>query len=128
MSKNLTVHDFPGITLPFKNQFGSDHGGPITLFNTFILASANLEEAFLAHWITDAQIMKAQDGMIQAQLHRAVGENNAFTNVAVWESLEKFRRAQANPDFQKSLSGYPPGTTMFPMLTTRVAVPGVCLA
>jgi len=127
MSQNLTVHDLPGTILPYRDQIGS-HEGPITFINTFILASPDVEEAFLAHWVTDAGYMKAQDGMLKAQLHRAVGKNNVFINVAVWESLEKFRQAVTNPEFQRSLAKYPPGTSMFPVITTKVAVPGVCLA
>lgn len=126
MSTNLTVHDLPGTALSFRDQLSAPTG-PVTLINTFVLASPGLEEAFLAHWTEDARFMKAQDGMLKAQLHRGVGNNNVFINVATWETIEQFRRAQMSPEFQKSLEGYPPGTSMFPVLTTRAAVPGVCL-
>lgn len=124
MPQNLTVQDLPGIAVTYQQQIGS-YDGPITFTNTFMLASPETKETFLAHWVTDAGYMKAQDGMLKAQLHRGVGTNNVFVNVAVWESAEKFRRAFGNAEFQKSLARCPPDTSMFPVITTKVAVPGL---
>lgn len=130
-SPNLTPVDFPGslITLPEQIQSGIE--GPVVFFNIFVLSSTLEEGDFLAHWTVDGQWMKSQPGLIQGQLHRAIdaqsGKNNVFVNVAVWENIAAFKTATGDPNFRKTLEGYPEGTKMYPLLTKKVAVPGVCV-
>jgi len=128
MSKTLIVQDLPNATVSFATQL-DQLGGPVTLINTFVLPSAESEGPFRAHWESDAGLMKAQYGMLSAQLHQALGsENNVFINVAIWESMDAFRQAFQSHQFQQTLSGYPAGTTMYPVLARKVAVPGICVA
>jgi hypothetical protein len=43
----------------------------------------------------------------------------------VWESVEAFRTAFADPEFQASFAAYPDSTVASPHLFERVAVPGI---
>ena len=63
-----------------------------------------------------------------SQLHRGIGGSGQFLNVAVWASVEDFRRAFRNPEFQAHLTSYPPSTTASVHLFQKVAVPGICVA
>jgi hypothetical protein len=51
-----------------------------------------------------------------------------LVNVAVWESVDAFRRAFSDPEFRARLGDYPPSTVASPHLFTKVAVPGICVA
>ncbi|KIN09013.1 hypothetical protein OIDMADRAFT_48849 [Oidiodendron maius Zn] len=127
MSANLIVKEFLGAFTPFESQLEGE-AGPITFINTFVLPSTEAVEPFLAHWNDDGAYMKSQYGMLSAQLHRSLGHgSNVFVNVAIWESLDAFRRAFQNPDFQRTFSEFPKGTHMYPLVLTKVAVPGVCV-
>lgn len=72
----------------------------------------------------------SQPGFIKGQLHKGIrtetAESNVFINVAEWASIAAFRAAVQNPEFAKSLEGYPKGVRTLPQLTERVAIPGVC--
>jgi hypothetical protein len=46
-------------------------------------------------------------------------------NYAVWESVEAFRDAFADPVFQASFAAYPDSTVASPHLFEKVRVPGV---
>lgn len=128
---NLTSVDFPGSLVTFPEQLQSDIEGPVVFFNIFVLSSTLEEEDFLASWTVDGQWMKSQPGLIQGQLHRAIdaqsGRNNVFVNVAVWEDIAAFKTAIGDPNFRKTLESYPEGTKMYPLLTKKFAVPGVCV-
>lgn len=127
-ASNLTLLDIPGTKTPFLGQLQLDTS-PATFRNTFVIKSHNDEKQFLANWERDGSHMKAQPGLLSAQLHRSVGpEGNVFVNIAVWESTAAFRKAFADPDFKKHAAGYPEGTTAYPIVLSKIAVPGVCVA
>ena len=50
-----------------------------------------------------------------------------FFNYAVWESVEHFKRAFGNPEFQAKMKDYPPSAHASPHLFKKVAVLGVCV-
>jgi hypothetical protein len=50
-----------------------------------------------------------------------------FVNYAVWESVEHFKRAFTNPEFQAKMQDYPSSSAASPHLVTKVAVPGICV-
>ena len=101
--------------------------GPVILVNTFTVDPEDLADALQA-WAADAAIMKRQPGFISTQLHQGIGASSVLVNVAVWESVEAFRRAFGNPEFQAHLGAYPPSTSVSPHLFTKVAVAGICVA
>ena len=101
--------------------------GPVTLINTFTVDPDELDKLMEA-WADDAALMKRQPGFISTQLHRGIGGSSVLVNVAVWESVDAFRRAFSNPEFQAKLGSYPPSTVGSPHLFTKVAVPGICVA
>jgi heme-degrading monooxygenase HmoA len=107
-----------------REQLGQEVG-PVILINIF---NVDPEEAdqLLEAWAADAAYFKRQPGFISAQLHRGIGGSGVFLNYAVWESVEQFRRAFGNPEFQAHLRAYPPSTVVSPHLFQKVAVPGIC--
>ena len=50
-----------------------------------------------------------------------------FVNHAVWESVQAFRDAFGDPQFQATFAGYPDSTVASPHLFQKVAVPGICV-
>ena len=48
-----------------------------------------------------------------------------FFNYAVWKSVEDFKRAFGNPEFQEKMKDCPPSSAASPHLVRKVAVPGV---
>ncbi|KAI3572678.1 putative enzyme [Fusarium oxysporum f. sp. albedinis] len=127
-SPTLGFSDIPGTNTPFLSQLQTDTT-PAIFINTFVIKSAKDEKQFLDNWVKDASHMKAQPGLLSAQLHRAVGsDSNVFVNIAVWETTAAFRKAFADPEFKKHAAGYPEGTIAYPIITDKIAVPGVCVA
>jgi len=100
---------------------------PIVLINKFTVNPEDVDQ-FLDAWTGDATWMMQQPGCLAAQLHRGIGGSGVFINFAVWESVEDFRRAFGNPEFQSKLGHYPSETTASPHLFQKVAVPRVCTA
>lgn len=100
-------------------------GGPVILVNKFNVADADVER-FLQAWGEDAALMKRQPGFISAQLHRGIGGSGVFLNYAVWESVEAFRAAFSQPEFQEALRKYPENIVASPHLFQKIAVPGIC--
>ena len=128
MTSHLNLLDIPGTSTPFLRQLETG-ASPAIFINTFVLKSQKDEEPFLANWALDGNFMKAQYGMLSGQLHRSVGpEGNIFVNIAVWESTDAFRKAFNEPEFKKHASGYPEGTIAYPIILSKVAVSGVCVA
>lgn len=111
---------------PIAKQIQSDEAGSVVLLNTFTVAAEDVE-AMLATWRTDSAIMKRQPGFISAQLHRGVGGANVFVNYAVWESLDAFRSAFANPEFRAAIANSPASAVARPVLLKKMAVPGICV-
>lgn len=102
-------------------------GGPVVLVNLFTVKPEEAEQ-LLAAWADDAAFMKRQPGFISTQLHRGIAGSGAFLNYAVWESVEHFRCAFENPEFQAKLGHYPASAVASPHLFRKVAVDGMCVA
>ena len=109
-----------------RDQMAHD-AGPVTLINTFTASPAEIGQLLQA-WAADAALMKRQPGFISTQLHQGIGGSSVIVNVAVWESVEAFRNAFSQPEFQAALGAYPPSTVASPHLFTKLAVPGICVA
>ena len=105
----------------------ADNGGPVILVNTFSVPTEDADR-LLAVWTKDAALMKRQAGFVSTQLHRGIAGSGIFLNYAVWESVEHFRGAFSNPEFQARLGDYPDSVTISPHLFRKVAVPGICVA
>ena len=115
----------PNVT--FKDQLASSEDGPIVLLNIFTVAPEDMQ-AMLDIWGEDSGVMKRQPGFISAQLHKGVAGTNVFVNYAIWESIEAFRNAHKNPEFQAVIARTPASAVTQPMLLKKIAVPGVCVA
>ena len=115
----------PSVSL--ADQLGSGESGSVALINTFVV-SPDQADRLLAAWAADAAIMKGQPGFISTQLHRGIAGSGVFLNYAVWQSVEHFRAAFANPAFQARLADYPEDATVSPHLFRKVEVPGICVA
>lgn len=110
-----------------NDQMQSQEDGSIVLINVFTI-NAKDEEALIAAWSHDAAFMKEQPGYISTQMHKAVGGSTTFINYAVWESIESFRIAFTNPEFQKRISEYPDSAIAAPHLFKKIAVSGHCVS
>lgn len=110
--------------IPFASQLGESEG-PIVFMNTFHVAPGDVD-AFMEAWKADGEFMQEQPGYISTQLHRGIAGSTTFINVAQWESVEAFRAAAGDPQFQAGLSRYPDSSVASPHIFTRVAVPGIC--
>jgi heme-degrading monooxygenase HmoA len=108
-------------------QMEQDTEGPVVLINTFVLGPQD-GEPFLRAWSVDAAMMKRQPGFISTQLHQGIGGSAVYVNCAVWESVEHFKRAFFNPEFQARVKEYPATVSVSPHLFKRIAVPGICVA
>ena len=100
------------------------HEAPVVLLNVFKVAPEDAE-ALLQTWTADAAVLKGKPGFISTQLHRGIAGSSTFFNYAVWESVEAFRAAFADAEFQANFANYPDSTVASPHLFTRVAVPGI---
>ena len=100
--------------------------GPVILINTFRVAPEDVDQ-LLDAWAADAAYLKTKPGFIATQLHRGIAGSSVFLNHAVWESVEAFRNAFADPHFQATFARYPDSTVASPHLFQRVAVPGICV-
>jgi heme-degrading monooxygenase HmoA len=101
--------------------------GPIVLVNVFTVDPAEAD-ALLKAWEHDAYFMKAQPGYISTQLHRGIAGSSTFVNYAVWQSVESFRNAFGNPEFQKRVADYPASVVVKPHLFKKLAVADHCVA
>lgn len=115
------------LRVPLTQQLDDVHIGPVVLINKFTVAPED-SAALISSWSDDAAYMKQQPGFITTQLHRGIAGSGVFLNYAVWESLEAFRTAFAQPEFRGRLAHYPASTVASPHLFERVAVPGICVA
>ena len=113
------------VTLADQMQVNDD--GSVVLINLFTVDPQD-EEALVAAWSHDAEFMKAQPGYISTQLHKGIGGSSTFINYAVWESVESFRNAFGNPEFQKRIGAYPQSAIASPHLFRKLTVPGFCVA
>jgi heme-degrading monooxygenase HmoA len=104
----------------------SNEVGPIILINIFKV-NPDDADALLQAWAADAAYLKTKPGFISAQLHRGIAGSGTFLNHAVWESVQAFREAFSDPQFQATWSRYPDSTVASPHLFQKVAVPGICI-
>jgi heme-degrading monooxygenase HmoA len=104
----------------------STETGPVILVNKFNVAPEDAD-ALLEAWAADAAYLKQKPGFISTQLHRGVNGSSVFLNYAVWESMEAFRNAFSDPQFQATFARYPESTVGSPHLFQKVAVPGICV-
>lgn len=117
LNDNISLHD----------QINSNEEGPVVLINVFTVDSAD-EEALVAAWSHDAAYMKKQAGYISTQLHKGIAGSSTYVNYAIWESVDSFRNAFNNPEFQSRLGDYPDSAVTSPHLFKKLAVAGHCLA
>jgi heme-degrading monooxygenase HmoA len=99
--------------------------GPIVLINVFTIDPAD-EDAFIKAWSQDADFMKTQPGYISTQLHKGIGGSTTYINYAIWGSVEAFRNAFTNPEFQRRIAGYPESAVASPHLFKKLAVKNHC--
>ena len=102
-------------------------GGPVVLINKFSVPQRKMDEV-LEVWAQDAAFMKRQPGFISTQLHEGIEGSGTLVNIAVWESVEQFRAAFSQPEFQSMMRRYPDGVSISPHLFKKMAVPGICTA
>jgi heme-degrading monooxygenase HmoA len=102
----------------------SSNDSPVVLVNIFKVTPEDVD-ALLEAWTADAAHMKEKPGFISTQLHRGIAGSSTFLNYATWESVEAFRVAFADPEFQATFAKYPDSTVASPHLFTKVAVPGI---
>ena len=107
-------------------QMEQQQVGSVVLINTFTVEPEEADRLQQA-WASDAAFMKQQPGFISTQLHRGIGGSCVFFNYAVWESVEDFKRAFSNPEFQAKMKDYPPSAAASPHLVRKVAVAGICV-
>ncbi len=100
--------------------------GPVILINTFKVAPDDVD-ALLRAWAADAAHLRNRPGFISTQLHRGIAGSCTFLNTAVWESVQAFRDAFGDPQFQATFARYPDSTVATPHLFQKVAVPGICV-
>ncbi len=117
LNDNVTLYD----------QMQSQEDGSIVLINVFTI-DAKDEDALIKAWSHDAAFMKEQPGYISTQMHKAVGGSTTYINYAVWESVESFREAFTNPEFQKRIAEYPESAVAAPHLFKKLAVSGHCVS
>ena len=111
--------------VPLTDQL-SEEVGPVILINTFRVAPDDVD-TLLEAWAADAAYLKQQPGFISTQLHRGIAGSGMFLNHAVWESVQAFRNALGDPQFQATFARYPDSTLASPHLFQKVAVPGICV-
>lgn len=109
------------------DQLQSKEHGSVVLVNIFTVDKSD-EDALVTAWSHDADFMRAQPGYISTQLHQGIAGSGTFVNYAVWESVESFRNAFSNPEFQKRIGEYPASAVASPHLFKKLAVPGFCVA
>ena len=102
-------------------QLQTNEDGTVVLINVSTI-DAEDEEALIAAWAHDAQFMKEQPGYISTQMHKGIGGSTTFLNYAVWESVDSFKKAFTNPEFQRRISRYPDSATVSPHLFKTLAV------
>jgi heme-degrading monooxygenase HmoA len=104
----------------------SNEVGPVILVNIF-KANPDDADALLEAWAADAAYLKTKPGFISTQLHRGIAGSGTFLNHAVWESVQAFRDAFTDAQFQATWGRYPDSTVASPHLFQKVAVPGICI-
>jgi heme-degrading monooxygenase HmoA len=107
--------------VPLGDQL-AEEVGPVTLINTFTVAPEDAD-ALLAAWAADAAYLKTKPGFISTQLYRGIAGSGVFVNQAVWESVEAFRNAFGDPQFQATFARYPDSTVAHRICSRRWPCP-----
>lgn len=109
----------------FEDQLNSDHSGPVVLMSLYSVPESQMD-AMLKGWTDRAEMMRKQPGLISVQLHRGIAGASILASYVVWESLEAYRKAQERPDGHEELEQLDIVTQ--PVLVTKIAIPGLCVA
>ncbi len=109
-----------------SQQLQSNEDGSVVLINVFTIDPED-EDALLESWAHDAEFMKAQPGYVSTQMHKAIGGSATYLNYAIWESVESFRNAFTNPEFQRRIGRSPDSATVSPHLFKKLRVSGYCV-
>jgi heme oxygenase (mycobilin-producing) len=74
---------------------------PVILINAFEVPEGQ-DEAFIEGWERSRAFLSKQPGYLSTRLHRALVPDAEFrfVNIAQWESVDSFRAATAQPEFQ----------------------------
>ncbi len=123
MAKFKELNDIVGLA----DQMQSNEDGSIILINVFTVDPSDVD-ALLTAWQHDATFMRKQPGYISTQMHKAIGGSGTFVNYAIWESVESFRNAFTQPEFQKRIAAYPESAVASPHLFKKIGVNGFCVA
>ena len=113
-------------TVGIADQVQTNEDGSVVLINVFTIDPAD-EDALIEAWSHDAAFMKEQTGYISTQMHKGIGGSSTYINYAIWESVESFRNAFTNPEFQKRIGHYPESAVASPHLFKKIAVKGHCV-
>jgi heme-degrading monooxygenase HmoA len=111
--------------VPLADQLMNEVG-PVILVNIFKV-HPNDADGLLQAWAADAAYLKTKPGFISTQLHRGIAGSGTFLNHAVWESVQAFRDAFSDAQFQATWGRHPDSTVASPHLFQKVAVPGSCI-
>jgi heme-degrading monooxygenase HmoA len=82
----------------YMEQLQENEAGEVVLVNIFLVPPDAID-AFIEAWANDADYMQRHRGYVNTQLHRAVGANSTFVNVATWESVGHLRDVFLAPEF-----------------------------
>lgn len=87
----------------------------VTFINVFDIPEDEID-TFIERWQERSRFTTTADGFISAELHRAIDSETRFKliNVTTWKSLEHFRAATQQPDFQGELDTYESASTWTP--------------
>lgn len=107
-------------------QIDADTLGPVVLVNIFHV-QPDKADALATHWGDNLRRFHTLPGFLSAQFHRGTAGSGTFLNDSMWESVEHYRAAFKNPDFEALLAGYPEGTVATPHLFQKEAIAGVCV-
>ncbi len=112
--------------ISLSDQMQSGEQGHVVLANVFHIDPAE-ENALIEAWSRDAEFMKKQPEYISTQLHKGIASSSTLMNYAIWESVESFRAAFTNPEFQKHIAAYPSSAVVSPHLFKKLGVSGLCV-
>ena len=107
-------------------QQASSREAPAVLV-TILRSAPEHSDALVAAWAADATVLKRKRGFISTQLLRGIAGSCTLLNYTLWESVDAYRHASADPSLQIGAARYPDSTVSSPHLFEPVAVPGICV-
>lgn len=84
----------------------------VTLTNQFTVSQDQLSE-FLDRWSGIGLYMKQQPGFVSAELHKDILNSQEWVMSEQWKSLDAYRRAVSNEEFQTLVKDFPAKATWF---------------